>query len=65
MKYAAYRRKLFFESDRIDFFKNICLEIGRRYWFEFDTLGTDGDHVHVFVGAASRSEIWKSFRSLI
>jgi hypothetical protein len=30
----------------------VCLEIGKRYWFGFDAIGTDGDHVHVFVGAA-------------
>jgi putative transposase len=25
-----------------------------RYWFDFDAIGTDGDHVHFFVGAAPR-----------
>jgi putative transposase len=24
------------------------------YWFDFDAIGTDGDHVHIFVGAAPR-----------
>ncbi|CAD6492201.1 MAG: Transposase IS200 like protein [Candidatus Argoarchaeum ethanivorans] len=38
----------------LNFFKEICTEIGKRYWFEFDALGTDEDHVHVFVGAAPR-----------
>ena len=47
-----YRKKLLYGTDRIEFFKEICTEIGKRYWFEFDALGTDGDHVHVFVGAA-------------
>ena len=47
-----YRKKLLYGTDRIKFFKEICTEIGKRYWFEFDALGTDGDHVHVFVGAA-------------
>ncbi len=49
-----YRKKLLLDKDRIEFFKEICTEIGKRYWFEFDALGTDGDHVHVFVGAAPR-----------
>ena len=49
-----YRKKLLYDTDRIEFFKEICTEIGKRYWFEFDALGTDGDHVHVFVGAAPR-----------
>ena len=49
-----YRKKLLFGNDRIKFFKEICSEIGKRYWFKFDAIGTDGDHVHVFVGAAPR-----------
>jgi putative transposase len=31
--------------------KNICFEIGEKYCFEFDETGTDGDQVHLFVGA--------------
>jgi putative transposase len=49
-----YRKKLLFDKDRVEFFKEICSEIGERYWFEFDAIGTDGDHVHIFVGAAPR-----------
>ena len=30
------------------------MEIGKRYWFKFDAIGTDGDHVPIFVGAAPR-----------
>jgi hypothetical protein len=26
-----YRKKLLFDNDRIEFFKEICLEIGKRY----------------------------------
>jgi len=25
-----------------------------RVWFEFEAIGTDGDHVHLFWGAAPR-----------
>ena len=32
----------------------ICSEIGERYWFDFDAIGSDGDHVHIFVRAAPR-----------
>ncbi len=49
-----YRKKLLFDNDRIEFFKYVCSEIGKRYWFKFDAIGTDGDHVHIFVGAAPR-----------
>jgi len=49
-----YRKKLLFDNGRIDFFKEVCSEIGKRYWFEFDALSTDGNHVHIFVGAAPK-----------
>jgi len=49
-----YRRKLLQDADHISYIKYICYEIGKRYYFEFDAIGTDGDHVHIFVGAAPR-----------
>jgi len=47
-----YRRQLLFAEDKINYIKHICSELGERYWFDFDAIGSDGDHVHVFVGAA-------------
>jgi putative transposase len=44
---VKYRKKLLLDEGKIDYFKNLCSEIGKRYWFEFDALGTDGDHVHI------------------
>lgn len=38
-------------SARIAQLKEICSEIWKRYCFEFDAIGTDGDHVHIFVGS--------------
>ena len=62
-----YRKKLLLEEDRIEFIKHLCFEIGKRYWFEFDAIGTDGDHVHIFVGAVpkySPSRIMKIIKSI-
>ena len=62
-----YRKKLLLEKERIECIKHICLEIGKRYWFEFDAIGTDGDHVHVFVGAApkySPSKVMQIIKSI-
>ena len=62
-----YRKKLLLEKERIEFIKHICFEIGKRYWFEFDAIGTDGDHVHVFVGAApkySPSKVMQIIKSI-
>jgi putative transposase len=49
-----YRRKILLKSSRIAQLKGIFSEIEKRYCFEFDAIGTDGDHVHIFVGAAPR-----------
>jgi putative transposase len=49
-----YRRELLQDTNRINYIKFICSEIGKRYYFDFDAIGTDGDHVHIFVEAAPR-----------
>ncbi len=62
-----YRKKLLLEKKRIEFIKHTCFEIGQRYWFEFDAIGTDGDHVHIFVGAApkySPSKVMQIIKSI-
>ena len=46
-----YRKNLFLGTELINFLKNVCFEISERYFFEFDAIGSDGDHVHLFVGA--------------
>ena len=46
-----YRKQMLLPSARIAQLKEICSEIGKRYCFEFDAIGTDGDHVHIFVGS--------------
>jgi len=48
---VKYRKRLLSDSARIVRLKEICSEIGERYWFQFDAIGTDGDHVHIFVGS--------------
>jgi putative transposase len=48
---VKYRKKLLSDSKKIIRLKEICSEIGERYWFQFEAIGTDGDHVHIFVGS--------------
>ena len=48
---VKYRKKLLSDSKKIIWLKEICSEIGERYWFQFEAIGTDGDHVHIFVGS--------------
>jgi putative transposase len=47
MKY----RKNLLNNAVLNFLKNICSAIAERYCFEFDAIGCDGDHLHLFVGA--------------
>ena len=51
---VRYRKQLLFVGDGFEFLKDVCKGIWERYWFEFDSIGTDGDYVHILVGAAPR-----------
>jgi putative transposase len=64
---VKYRKKLLFSDDRVAFLKWILSEIEQRYDIEFDTVGTDGDHIHLFVDAApkySPSDIFRIVKSI-
>ena len=49
-----YRKQLLNVGERFNFLQEVCVGIKERYWFEFDSIGTDGDHVHILVGAAPK-----------
>ena len=49
-----YRRSLLVVEEQCEYLKQVFREIGERYWFEIEEMGTDGDHVYVFVGAAPK-----------
>ncbi len=51
---VKYRKKLLEPQDRLERLKKVFKEIGERYWYGIDEIGTDGDHVHIFVGTAPR-----------
>ena len=71
---VKYRKNLFLGIEFINFLKNvcfeiseICFEISERYCFEFDAIGSDGDHVHFFVGAEpkySPSKVMQIIKSI-
>lgn len=42
------------DRGRTEYLPEVFREIGERHWFEFDTVGTVGDHAHLFLGAAPR-----------
>jgi putative transposase len=64
---CKYRKKLLIEKDRQIEFRRILKEIGEKYWINFEVVGTDGDHVHLFLSAAPRyspSELAKIIKSI-
>jgi putative transposase len=64
---VKYRKKLLLDIEIVNFLKTVCFELGERYFFEFDTIGSDGDHVHLFVGAEpkySPSKVMQIIKSI-
>ena len=51
---VKYRRQLLREKKRTEEFLKVLREIADRYGYVIDMVGTDGDHVHVFCGAAPK-----------
>ena|SRR3989338_1733474 len=49
-----YRRRILIKPEYINYLCNIVREIGERYEFEIEELGTDGDHVHILLSAPPR-----------
>lgn len=48
MVFCMKYRKNLLNDDAVNFLKLVCSEIGERYSFEFDAIGCDGYHLHLF-----------------
>ena len=62
-----YRKKLLLEKIPVEFVKNLLGGIGERYYFTFDAIGMEEDHLHIIVGAAPRyapSEVMQIIKSI-
>ena len=62
-----YRKQLLKGDTYIFTLKDIFKNIADRYWYEIEEIGTDGDHVHIFVGGAglhSPSSIMQIIKSI-
>ena len=51
---VRYRKQMLRQAKYRQTLVETLREIGKRYWYEIEEVGTDGDHVHVFVGAGGR-----------
>jgi len=64
---VKYRKELLFWPGVSECFCEVVRGIGERYGWVIDTMATDGNHVHVFMGAPPRyspAEIVKVIKSV-
>ena len=64
---VKYRKQMLRRKEYQTTLVSALREIGGRYEYEVEEIGTDGDHVHVFVGAAGRwapSRVMQVLKSL-
>ena len=62
-----YRKQLLYNKKYQEKLKELITGIAERYWYIIDRLGTDGDHIHIFLQAApdeSVSNIVKTIKSI-
>ena len=51
---VKYREDIFLDDKIVFFFKEVLRKIGERYYFVFETIGVDENHVHLLVQSAPR-----------
>ena len=62
-----YRRKILVKPEYVEHLCFLVKEIGARYEFEIEELGSDGDHVHILVSVPPRyspSRVMQTIKSI-
>jgi len=62
-----YRKQLLLDQIPLEYLKNLLEGIGERYYFKFDAIGMEEDHMHIIVAAAPRyspSEVMQIIKSI-
>jgi putative transposase len=62
-----YRKKILIEPEYISYLCNLIQEIAKRYEYEIEEVGSDGDHVHILLSAPPRmspSQIMNIIKSI-
>lgn len=57
-----YRKDLFVNEDYVITLKNICEEISKKYYMQFETMGFDEDHVHFMIRSVPQYSASKIFQ---
>ena len=68
MVFVMKFRKKLLTLEIFDFIKKLCKDIELRYYFHFDALGSDGNHLHLVVEGAPRyapSQIMQICKSIL
>ena len=64
---VKYQKHMLLEKVPLQYVKQIISEIGKRYWFKFEAIGVEEDHLHIVVGAPPRnspSDIMRIVKSI-
>ena len=62
-----YRKKILINEEYIKYLCDIIMQIGERYEYIIEEVGSDGDHVHILLNAFPRdspSKIMNSIKSI-
>ena len=64
-----YRKDLFLEDKYVATVKQVCTDIEQRFYFKFETMGFDEDHVHFLIESLtttySPAKIFQVVKSII
>ena len=64
---VKYRKDLFLEEKYTNLFKEICMELEKRFSIKFETIGFDEDHVHFMLSSLpkySPSQLFRVVKSI-
>jgi putative transposase len=62
-----YRKSLLNKKEYREKVKEVVGEVGKRYWYRLENIGTDGDHIHLLIQSNpddSFSKIVKTIKSI-
>jgi Transposase and inactivated derivatives len=51
---VKYRKKMMLEKVPLQYLKQLLQGIWERYWFRFEAIGVEQDHLHVVVGVSPK-----------
>ena len=59
-----YRKNFLFSKKYQEKLQELIFEIGERYWYRVTKMGTDGDHIHLFIQSNPDDSFSKIVRTI-